>query len=47
MDIGQSATPWESDIAVDDILIASCNQIKTYEDWLEKHASTMVPQPVG
>ncbi|XP_071130100.1 bone morphogenetic protein 1-like [Mytilus edulis] len=47
VDIGQSATPWESDIAVDDILIASCNQIKTYEDWLEKHASTMVPQPVG
>lgn len=39
-EVGTSTYYWDSDIAVDDIVIATCSQIKDYDGWLNRQSKT-------
>ncbi|XP_063447404.1 zinc metalloproteinase nas-6-like [Mytilus trossulus] len=39
-EVGTSTYYWDSDMAVDDIVIATCGQIKDYDSWLERQSKT-------
>ncbi|XP_052069030.1 uncharacterized protein LOC127708227 [Mytilus californianus] len=39
-EVGTSTYYWDSDIAIDDIVIATCGQIKDYDGWLNRQSKT-------